>query len=90
MKLGFKASLVDSCVSYHGKTTFMLYVDDGIFTGPDKEEIVTLIRRCKVSSTSPTRETSRSTWVCWSKTGCWDDEAATAPANQADPGRLVV
>jgi hypothetical protein len=44
-KLGFKASLVDSCIYYHGKPTFMLYVDDGIFTGPDKEEIVTLIRR---------------------------------------------
>jgi hypothetical protein len=44
-KLGFKASLIDSCVYYHGKTTFMLYVDDGIFVGPDKEEIATLIRR---------------------------------------------
>jgi hypothetical protein len=44
-KLGFKASLVDSCVYYHGKTTFMLYVNDGIFAGPDKEEIATLIRR---------------------------------------------
>jgi hypothetical protein len=43
--LGFKASLVDSCVYYHGKTTFMLYVDDGIFVGPDKEEIATLIRK---------------------------------------------
>jgi hypothetical protein len=44
-KLGFKASLVDSCVYYHGKTTFMIYVDDGIFVGPDKEQIATLIRR---------------------------------------------
>jgi hypothetical protein len=45
-KLGFKASLVDSCVYYHGRTTFMLYVNDGIFVGPDKdEEIATLIRR---------------------------------------------
>jgi hypothetical protein len=43
--LGFKASLVDSCVYYHGKTTFMLYVEDGIFVGPDKEEIITLIRK---------------------------------------------
>jgi hypothetical protein len=43
--LGFKASLVDSCVYYHRKTTFMLYVDDGIFVGPDKEEIATLIRK---------------------------------------------
>jgi hypothetical protein len=44
-KLGFKASLIDSCVYYHGRTTFMLYVDDGIFVGPAKEEIATLIRR---------------------------------------------
>jgi hypothetical protein len=43
-KLGFKASLVDSCVYYHVKTTFMIYVDGGIFTGPDKDKIATLIR----------------------------------------------
>jgi hypothetical protein len=44
-KLGFKASLIDSCVYYHGRTAFMLYVDDGIFVGPNGEEIATLIRR---------------------------------------------
>jgi hypothetical protein len=27
------------------KTTCMLYVDDGIFVGPDKEAIITLVRK---------------------------------------------
>jgi hypothetical protein len=45
-KLGFnKVSSVDSCVYYYGSTIFMLYVDDEIFVGPDKGEIVMLIKR---------------------------------------------
>jgi hypothetical protein len=44
LKLGYTASKIDSCVYYKGSSVFMLYVDDGIFAGPDKLEIVNLIR----------------------------------------------
>jgi hypothetical protein len=46
-KLGYKPSLIDPCVYYKGKTVFMLYVDDGIFAGPDQEEIQGLIEELK-------------------------------------------
>ena len=42
-KLGYKQSTIDTCVYYHGQAVFMLYVDDGIFTGPDEQEIKELI-----------------------------------------------
>jgi hypothetical protein len=38
-KAGFVASKVDECVFYKGKTVFIVYVDDGIFFGPDLKEI---------------------------------------------------
>jgi hypothetical protein len=38
-ELGYVASKIDPCVYYKGKTVFMVYVDDGIFAGPDKQEI---------------------------------------------------
>jgi hypothetical protein len=38
-KAGFVASKVDECVFYKGKTIFIVYVDDGIFFGPDLKEI---------------------------------------------------
>jgi hypothetical protein len=46
-KLGYTPSLIDPCVYYKGKTVFMLYVDDGIFAGPDQEEIQGLIEELK-------------------------------------------
>jgi hypothetical protein len=39
MKLGYKRSKVDKCVFYNGKMVFLVYTDDGIFIGPDLEEI---------------------------------------------------
>ena len=39
--LGFLQSNTDECVFYRGTTTFMIYTDDGIFCGPDKDEIET-------------------------------------------------
>jgi hypothetical protein len=42
-KLGYVASKIDPCMYYKGKSIFMLYVDDGIFAGPDKAEIENLI-----------------------------------------------
>jgi hypothetical protein len=38
-KAGFVTSKVDECVFYKGKTAFIVYVDDGIFFGPDLKEI---------------------------------------------------
>jgi hypothetical protein len=38
-KAGFVTSKVDEYVFYKGKTVFIVYVDDGIFFGPDLKEI---------------------------------------------------
>jgi hypothetical protein len=34
-------------VYYRGKTVFMIYVDDGIFAGPDRKEIEHLFKELK-------------------------------------------
>jgi histone deacetylase 1/2 len=39
IKIGFKQSEIDECVFYRSKTIFVVYVDDGIFAGPDSKEI---------------------------------------------------
>jgi hypothetical protein len=44
-KLGFKPSQHDECVFYCGKTIFIVYTDDTILLGPDKEEIDLLVKR---------------------------------------------
>ncbi len=36
--LGYKASLIDDCVFFKDNIIFMVYVDDGIFLGPDDEQ----------------------------------------------------
>jgi hypothetical protein len=38
-KLNYKRSAVDKCVFYHGKSVFLVYTDDGIFMGPDLDEL---------------------------------------------------
>jgi len=40
---GYRQSLVDHCVYYKGASVFMVYVDDGIYAGPDASEIDELI-----------------------------------------------
>ena len=40
---GYVQSTVDHCVYYRAKTVFLLYVDDGIFAGPDADEIDAMI-----------------------------------------------
>ncbi len=45
MELGFKPSQHDECVFYYGKTVFIVYTDDTILLGPDKDEIDLLVRR---------------------------------------------
>ena len=44
---GFRQSTVDHCVYYKGKVVFLLYVDDGIFIGPDPAEIDRFIASLK-------------------------------------------
>jgi hypothetical protein len=44
LELGYKPSIIDPCVYYRRKTVFMIYVDDGIFAGPDRGEIERLIK----------------------------------------------
>jgi Reverse transcriptase (RNA-dependent DNA polymerase)/GAG-pre-integrase domain len=39
--IGFTQSGTDECVFYRGTTIFMVYTDDGIFCGPDEQEIAT-------------------------------------------------
>jgi hypothetical protein len=46
-KLGYVPSRIDPCVYYHGTSVLMLYVDDGIFCGPNKGEIDGLIKGLK-------------------------------------------
>jgi hypothetical protein len=45
LKLGFKPSQHDECVFYYGKTIFIVYTDDSILLGPDKDEIDLLVKR---------------------------------------------
>jgi hypothetical protein len=42
-QLGFVQSKVDECVFYRGSTMYVLYTDDSILAGPNKEEIETII-----------------------------------------------
>ncbi len=37
--LGYKALLIDDCVFFKDDIIFMVYVDDGIFLGPDDEQL---------------------------------------------------
>jgi hypothetical protein len=45
LKLGFKPSQHDECVFYYGKTISIVYTDDTILLGPDKDEIDHLVKR---------------------------------------------
>jgi hypothetical protein len=45
LKLGFKPSEHDECVFYYGKTIFIVYTDDTILLGPNKEEIDNIVER---------------------------------------------
>ncbi|KAI2497267.1 hypothetical protein MHU86_17231 [Fragilaria crotonensis] len=47
MERGYRQSSVDHCVYYKGSTVFLIYVDDGIFIGPDSKEIDALISSLK-------------------------------------------
>jgi hypothetical protein len=44
-ELGFQQSAVDECVFYRGSTLYVLYTNDSLLAGPDKEEIDRIIEQ---------------------------------------------
>jgi hypothetical protein len=42
--IGFEQSLIDECVFYRDDVIFIVYVDDGIFVGPDDNKLTNVIR----------------------------------------------
>ena len=53
-KVGFKQSKVDECVFYKGQVMYVLYTDDSILAGPNKEEVdkvIEQIRKAKLDIT---------------------------------------
>ncbi len=42
--LGYKSLLIDDCVFYKDNIIFMVFVDDGIFLGPDNDKLIQAIR----------------------------------------------
>jgi hypothetical protein len=48
--LGFKQSQVDECVFYRGKTLYVLYTDDSLLAGPDKNEIDQIIEELQTKA----------------------------------------
>ena len=55
-KVGFKQSKIDECVYYKVKTMYILYKDDSILAGPDKNEIEDIIKSVKEAGLNITRE----------------------------------
>lgn len=47
MERGYTQSKVDHCTYYKGQTILLLYVDDGIFAGPDDDEITEFIKEIR-------------------------------------------
>jgi hypothetical protein len=45
--IGFEQSKVDECVFFHRDVIFIVYTDDGIFAGPDKQEVDKAIHEMK-------------------------------------------
>ena len=43
-KIGFKQSEVDECIFYKGNVMYILYTDDSILAGPNKNEIKQIIK----------------------------------------------
>ncbi len=45
IKIGFVPSKVDNCVFYKGKAMYVLYTDDSILAGPDKQELDDIVKQ---------------------------------------------
>ena len=54
--IGFKQSVHDECVFYHGSVVYVTYVDDSIIQGPDDEEIQEVLRKMKLAGLDYTIE----------------------------------
>lgn len=46
-EIGFKQSEVDECVFYKGNILYVLYTDDSILAGPNKDEIDDVVASIK-------------------------------------------
>jgi Reverse transcriptase (RNA-dependent DNA polymerase). len=55
-EVGFKQSEVDECVFYKGNILYVLYTDDSIIAGPNKEEIEKVIESIKSTGLNITIE----------------------------------
>ena len=55
-ELHFKQSKLDECVFYRGKTMYVLYTDDFLLAGPDKDEIDQIIKDLKKANLNITDE----------------------------------
>ena len=49
-ELGFRQSSVDECAFYRGKTLYVLYTDDSLLAGPDKDEIDRVIEELQTKA----------------------------------------
>ena len=54
--MGFTRSKIDECIFYRGKTVYLLYKDDSILAGPDKEDISKVIKDLKGANLDVTDE----------------------------------
>jgi hypothetical protein len=55
-EVGFKQSEVDECVFYKGNMLYVLYTDDSIIAGPDKDEIYKTIKKIQKAGLNITVE----------------------------------
>jgi hypothetical protein len=55
-KVGFKQSEVDECVFYKGDVLYILYTDESIIAGPDKDEIYKIIKKIQKTGLNITVE----------------------------------
>ena len=55
-EVGFTKSKYDECVFYKNKTIYILYTDDSILAGPDKDEINQIIRDIQEAGLDITKE----------------------------------
>ena len=54
--MGFTRSKIDKCIFYRGKTVYLLYTDDSILAGRDKEYIAQVIKDLKGANLDVTDE----------------------------------
>ena len=55
-EVGFRKSKIDECVYYKNRTIYVLYTDDSILAGPDKDEIEEIINDIQKANLNITKE----------------------------------